>query len=185
MWLPRGGTATVTLSSTTTHVLNATHLELDNFFIESEQPLEAHLASDDSNGLFIRSENQNVWVESSVMGQELLELNGFIDDHTQVFKVFLITRDLADESLFYSLLHVTFFLKADGTVEFEYRSIFVPMMQFTYAVDGYEQRFLAVLVCEIMFAIMFACFALREFSQLISHRIVPWVQRLRASSGHG
>lgn len=161
------------------HVQNATHEELAHIFIEAEQPLEAHLSFDNSNGMFFHSENQKTWIESSLLGQELLELNEFIDAHTRVFKVFLVTRDLAVDSLFYSLLRIQFNLKADGSVTFSYQSIFSPIVQFTYGMEGYDWFFREVIICEVLFAALFAIFFYREVSQLVFGRIGPAVKAWR------
>jgi hypothetical protein len=164
------------------HLVNSSHEELEHIFIEAEEPLEAHLSFDDSNGMFFHSETQRTWIDSSLVGQELLELNEFIDAHTRVFEVFLVTRDLAVDSLFYSLLRIQFTLRADGSVGFDYRSIFSPIMQFTYGMDGYAWLFKEVVVCEVMFAALFAFFLYREVTQLVFGRIIPGIQACREPS---
>jgi len=161
------------------HALNATHEELEHIFIEAEEPLEAHLDFDNANGMFFHCPNQRAWIESSLIGQELLELNEFIDLHTRVFEIFLVSRDLAEESLFYTLLRVKFSLTADGAVDVEYHSIFSPIIHYMYAMDDYEWHFKEVLVFEVMFSVLFAFFVYRELSQLLFNRIIPGVQVLR------
>jgi hypothetical protein len=86
---------------------------------------------------------------------------------------------LAVNSLFYSLQRIKFILKADGSVELDYQSIFSPIMQFTYGMDGYDWHFMEVMICEIMFSVVFAFFVYKKVSQLILDRIVPAVKLLR------
>jgi hypothetical protein len=96
-----------------------------------------------------------------------------------MFEVILVTRDLAVESLFYTMVRIQFSLTADGSVEFEYQSIFSPIVHYMYGLDGYDWYFREVVICEIMFSILFAFFVFREVRQLVFDRIIPGIKMLQ------
>mmetsp|Transcript_21112 Transcript_21112/g.30520 ORF Transcript_21112/g.30520 Transcript_21112/m.30520 type:complete len:889 (-) Transcript_21112:159-2825(-) len=160
---------------------------MDTTFVEARKTLDSYLVGEQSYGLFFSTTNQEEWIEDSAQGTLLLREHNFIDKNTRIFRVYIVTRNLGNEDLFYTMIRVQFNIRTDGAISATVDTTFVPMIQFFYGYDGYEWRTTEVFVLEVMLLIVFTLFTLREIYQLITRRlirVIPCVKRACKGSVH-
>ena len=150
----------------------------ENAFVEAKRPIDTYLEYDQSYGSFFPTGSEQMWVEDAIVGKMIMKMHGFLDQQTTDASVYLLTRNLNEDALFYTLVKVSFEFRVNGYSNVKYLPIFSPMIQYEYGSDGYAWRNRKMYVWEIMFVILFALFALKEVHQLIFARIFPFFKRL-------
>lgn len=162
------------------HALNIFSLSYytDNAFVEARRPIESYLSYDQSYGAFFPTGSEQMWVEDAILGKKTLKMHGFLDHQTTDATVYIITRNLNADALFYTLIKVSFEFRVNGYSNVKYLPIFSPMIQFEYGTDGHGWRNRQMYIWEILFLVVFSLFALKEVYQIIFVRIIPSIMRL-------
>lgn len=158
-------------------LINWSETDIDNAFVEAKRPIDSYLDYDQSYGAFFPTKNEKSWVEDAILGAKTLKMHGFFDKQTTEATVYLVTRNLDADALFYTLVKITFSFRVNGYSNVKYEAIFSPMIQYEYGTDSYGWRNRQMYIWEIMFLIIFGLFALREVSQVLFSRLIPCFKR--------
>jgi hypothetical protein len=133
---------------------------------------------DQSYGAFFPTGSEQMWVQDALLRKKTMKMHGFLNKQTTDATVYLVTRNLDADALFYTLVKVSFEFRVNGYSNVKYKAVFSPMIQYEYGTDGYGWRNRQMYVWEIMFLILFGGFVLREVYQVVFSRIVPFVKRV-------
>lgn len=136
-------------------------------FIDAFRSLDAMLLEGD--GTFIDTTNVKEWIVDSHITIGTLRNHRFIDDNTRNLKVCILTRNLGEMELFYSMSTLEFKINSDGGIVTSFNVIFVPIVQYTYAFVGYKWYFKEVFILELICMVCFVLFASREIIQLYKY----------------
>jgi hypothetical protein len=111
------------------NVLAASTDALEFVYTEALDAFRFHLRLDDSFGTFYNTTNQGTWIVDTTKVQSSLQFHHVLDANTRVFTLYVVTRNLGDDALFYSLLRVRFVQKTDGSVRVSLKPTFIPIIQ--------------------------------------------------------
>ena len=96
--------------------------------------------------------------EDAIIGKETLKMHGFLDQQTTTATTYIVTRNLDDDALFYSLVKVIFSFRVSGQTSIGFEAVFSPMIQYNYGLDGYARLNDSLYVWELVLLIFLSLF---------------------------
>jgi len=143
--------------------------DMDKVHMEKSRSLNTFLSSDQAYGSFFPTSSLKNWVEDSVHFSSQFQMSNALDLETRKFFVYLITRNLNENGLFYARIRVTFTFAVEGTATVTLDTTYSPMIDFSYGTRGHSWIFQDVLIWESVLLFLFAFFTIREFLQLVEY----------------
>jgi hypothetical protein len=170
---------------------------MDDVHMEQSRSLNTFLSSDDAYGSFFPTSSLKNWVQDSAHFSTQLQMSNALDLQSRKFFVYLITRDLNEDGLFYARIRVTFTFAVEGAATVSLDTTFSPMIDFSYGTNGHDwvsiiigtdlpvthhqthiyvflQLFRDIYVWECILLLLFVGFTIREIFQLI---MLGWKKR--------
>jgi hypothetical protein len=146
--------------------------QMKALYVSSDKCLESNILGDRAYGVFVSTENQDLWIRQSVVATLQLQAHKYFDDNTRVVRIYFITRSLGREQLFYTIITVEYAIGVDGKIVCQVTATYVPMIMFQYGYGEYEWRVKDVYRFEMMLLIIFVLFTAREIYQLVTKRLI-------------
>lgn len=113
-------------------ILEASSAELENMFTEGYGVFRTHLSHDKSWGTFFNTTNQGIWLADHTELKHSQQFHGVLDHSTRLFTIYIVTRNLGDDALFYTLLRIIFTHKTDGTIRVKLKPTYIPIIQVSF-----------------------------------------------------
>jgi len=154
-----------------TEVLKLSSSELSNSFELENDLIPIRLGRKNKWhewGTFFSCSNEMDWVEDSHVELNRLKAFEVLDDNTRKLEIYAVSRNLGANDLFYTASRVTFTFDVSGKISVDFTVSNAPIVHFIYGFDGYTSPFYLTLVFEILFAVLFGLFCIREFYHLYS-----------------
>jgi hypothetical protein len=110
---------------------------LSRVFVEQSRVLSTYLGSDSAYGSFFPTSDLLRWVQDAHHFSTQLQMSDALDEQSRSFMVYLITRSLSEQGLFYARVKVAFSFSAEGTAAARLHTTFSPMIDFSYGTNGH------------------------------------------------
>jgi hypothetical protein len=157
--------------------------QVKQWYYQSEDTIRVHITLPNRQkfyGNFFSASDEFIWLGEGISLSTLLQFHEYLDTNTRLFKIFLVIRNLGDTELFYSLVTITFTLSTTGSLTNSYSSIFIPIVQYDYGLDGYPWLFKDVAISELFLAVVLAMLIVKITRQLfvaVRDGVIPWVKQ--------
>jgi hypothetical protein len=158
---------------------------VNQWFYQSEDTIRVDLTLPNHEkfyGNFFSASDEFIWLGEGISLSTLLQFHEYLDKNTRQFIIFIVLRNLGDHELFYSLITLTFHISSTGYMTKSYSSIFIPIVQYDYGLDGYPWLFKDVAISEIFLGFVLFLLLIKIFYQLgIAFRdgIIPRFRQIR------
>lgn len=142
------------LCDTITNSSAALAATTSSLYFVSTNTLRAYLPELDMYGNFFTTANEAQWLRETIGVSELLKYHDFLDSNTRSFVATAVTRNIADGAHFYTLVVYEISLSTDGAIVVSHSIVFIPMVQYYYALDGHPWTDREVFVSECLLALV-------------------------------
>jgi hypothetical protein len=149
------------------NLINTSHTDLKSAFIENSLTLRIFLNTIGMYGNFFETSNEYEWMGEAANVRKILQMMDFVDSNTRTIVLYLVSRNLGKNALFYTMTAVKFRFLTSGKVFTDVRSTYVPIVQYYYGLDGYPWLVHSVAIFEAMFLVLYLIFFVRESRQLL------------------
>ena len=106
--------------------------------MEQSRPLSTFLNSDNAYGSFFPTSSLKNWVEDAHHFSTQFQMANALDEQTRTFIIYLITRNVNEDGLFYSRVKLTFLFTVEGSSSVQLDVTYSPMIDFSYGTSGYD-----------------------------------------------
>jgi hypothetical protein len=158
---------------------------VSQWFYQSQDTIRVHLTLPNHQkfyGNFFSASDEFIWLGEGISLSTLLQFHDYLDKNTREFKIFLVLRNLGDNELFYSLITLTFHISSTGYMTNSYSSIFIPIIQYDYGLNGSPWLSKDVAISEFFLAFVLLLLLLKIAYQLsiaIRDGVIPRLRQIR------
>jgi hypothetical protein len=157
--------------------------QVRRWYYQSEDTIRVHITLPNQQryyGNFFSSSDEFIWLGEGISLSTLLQFHEYLDTNTRLFKIFIVIRNLGDSELFYSLVTITFSISPTGSLTNSYNSVFIPIVQYYYGLDGYPWLFKDVAISELFLGLVLVMLLFKIALQVLTavrEGIVPWLKQ--------
>ena len=121
-----------------TTLLDWPESDMESVYMEQTRSLSTYLSPDRAYGSFFPTSSLKNWVEDAHYFSTQLQMANTLDEQTRTFIVYLITRNLNEDDLFYSRVKLTFIFTVEGSSSVELETTYSPIIDFSYGTNDHD-----------------------------------------------